>query len=148
MEAITRHLNHTTNQGFKGTAPPFAPGEEMTPYIPHPTHEPFPIAMVNRPPYGAPNHKSVVNPQNAAWLAGLHHAQKNVFIQSPTLNAEPLVPAIIAACERGIDVFCYICLGYNDTVRFHPPYAFPYPSTNTFPLRANSSLCKAATTRW
>lgn len=116
MEAITRHLNHTTNRDFKGTAPPFAPGEEMTPYIPHATHEPFPMALVNRPPYGPPNHKSVTNPQNAAWLSALRNAQKNVFIQSPTLNAEPLIPAIIEACERGIDIFCYICLGYNDTV--------------------------------
>jgi phosphatidylserine/phosphatidylglycerophosphate/cardiolipin synthase-like enzyme len=116
MEAITRHLNHTTNHGFKGTAPPFPEGEEMTPYIPHAAHEPFPIAMVNRPPYGPPNNKSVSNPQNAAWLSALRNAQKNVFIQSPTLNAEPLIPAIIEACERGVDVFCYICLGYNDAV--------------------------------
>lgn len=120
MEAVTRHLNHTTNQGFKGSAPSFGPGEEMTPYIPHATREPFPMVLVNRPPYGAPNNKSVTNPQNAAWLSALRNAQKNVFIQSPTLNAEPLVPTIIAACERGVDVFCYICLGYNDTVRPRP----------------------------
>ncbi|OIW31905.1 hypothetical protein CONLIGDRAFT_572063 [Coniochaeta ligniaria NRRL 30616] len=120
MDAITRHLNHTTNRDFKGRAPPFAPGEEMTPYIPHATHEPFPMALVNRPPYGPPNHKSVSNPQNAAWLSALRNAQKNVFIQSPTLNAEPLIPAIIEACERGIDVFCYICLGYNDTGELLP----------------------------
>jgi phosphatidylserine/phosphatidylglycerophosphate/cardiolipin synthase-like enzyme len=116
MEAITRHLNHTTNKGFKGTAPDYAPGEEMTPYIPHPVHEPFPIAMVNREPYGPPNHHSVYNPQNEVWLSALRNAKKNVFIQTPTLNAEPLVPAIIEACERGIDIYCYICLGYNDTV--------------------------------
>lgn len=121
MDAVTRHLNHTTNRDFKGSAPPFEPGEEMTPYIPHAAHEPFPMALVNRPPYGAPNNKSVANPQNAAWLSALRNAQKNVFIQSPTLNAEPLVPAIIAACERGIDVFCYVCLGYNDAVRPSPP---------------------------
>jgi hypothetical protein len=116
MEAITRHLNHTTNKGFKGTAPDCAPGEEMTPYIPHPVHEPFPIAMVNREPYGPPNHHSVYNPQNEVWLSAMRNAKKNVFIQTPTLNAEPLVPAIIEACERGIDIYCYICLGYNDTV--------------------------------
>ncbi|KAB5572162.1 hypothetical protein GE09DRAFT_1098520 [Coniochaeta sp. 2T2.1] len=120
MEAITRHLNHTTNNGFKGTAPPFATGEEMTPYIPHATHEPFPMALVNRPPYGPPNNKSVSNPQNAAWLSALRNAKKNVFIQSPTLNAEPLIPAIIEACERGIDVFCYVCLGYNDAGELLP----------------------------
>jgi hypothetical protein len=116
MEAITRHLNHTTNKGFKGTAPECTPEEEMTPYIPHPVHEPFPIAMVCREPYGPPNHHSVYNPQNEVWLSALRNAKKNVFIQTPTLNAEPLIPAIIEACERGIDVYCYVCLGYNDTV--------------------------------
>jgi phosphatidylserine/phosphatidylglycerophosphate/cardiolipin synthase-like enzyme len=116
MEAITNHLNHTKNPGFQGNAPPRPKGEEMTPYIPHPTSEPFPMAMVCREPYGTPNHHSVYNPQNEVWLSALRNAKKNVFIQSPTLNAAPLVPAIIEACERGIDVFCYICLGYNDTV--------------------------------
>lgn len=116
MEAITRHLNHTKNAGFLGTAPDCPEGEEMTPYIPHSVSKPFPIAMVCREPYGTPNHRSVYNPQNEAWLSALRNAKKNVFIQSPTLNAEPLVPAIVEACERGIDVYCYICLGYNDTV--------------------------------
>lgn len=115
-EAVTRHLNHTKNVGFKGSAPECAPHEEMTPFIPHPVHEPFPIAMVCREPYGSANHHSVYNPQNEVWLSALRNAKKNVFIQSPTLNAEPLIPAIIEACERGIDVYCYICLGYNDTV--------------------------------
>jgi hypothetical protein len=119
VEAVTRHLNHTTNKGFQGNAPDCAPDEEMTPYIPHPVHEPFPIAMVCREPYGPPNHHSVYNPQNEVWLSALRNAKKNVFIQTPTLNAEPLVPAIQEACERGIDVFCYICLGYNDTVSIH-----------------------------
>ncbi|CZS88896.1 related to IQ calmodulin-binding motif protein [Rhynchosporium graminicola] len=120
IEAVTRHLNHTKNVGFKGNAPECEPEEEMTPYIPHPVHEPFPIAMVCREPYGTPNHNSVYNPQNEVWLSALRNAKKNVFIQSPTLNAEPLVPAIIEACERGIDVYCYICLGYNDTGELLP----------------------------
>ncbi|KAH8678575.1 hypothetical protein BGZ60DRAFT_468049 [Tricladium varicosporioides] len=120
IEAVTRHLNHTKNVGFKGSAPEFALGEEMTPYIPHPTHELFPIAMVCREPYGTPNHSSVYNPQNEVWLSALRNAKKNVFIQSPTLNAEPLVPAIIEACERGIDIYCYTCLGYNDTGELLP----------------------------
>ncbi|KAI1853147.1 hypothetical protein JX266_001853 [Neoarthrinium moseri] len=120
LEAITRHLNHTTNKDVKGDPAASSQAEEMTPYISHPTHEPFPIALVNRSPYGPPNHKSVSNPQNAAWLSALRNATKNVFIQSPTLNAEPLVPAIIQACERGIDVYCYICLGYNDAGELLP----------------------------
>lgn len=120
LQAVNRHLNHTTNVGFPPDAPECAPEDEMTPYIPHPVHEPFPIAMVNRAPYGTPNHHSVSMPQNAAWLSALRNAKKNVFIQSPTLNAEPLIPAIIEACERGIDVFCYICLGYNDAGELLP----------------------------
>ncbi|KAL3418511.1 hypothetical protein PVAG01_10227 [Phlyctema vagabunda] len=119
-EAVTRHLNHTTNVGFKGNAPECIPGEEMTPYIPHAIQQPFPMALVNREPYGTPNKASVYSPQNEAWLSGLRNAKKNVFIQSPTLNAEPLIPAIIAACERGIDVYLYICLGYNDSGELLP----------------------------
>lgn len=120
VQAVTRHLNHTKNPDFKGDGPECAPHEEMTPYIPHPVHEPFPIAMVCREPYGTPNHDSVSNPQNATWLSALRNAKKNVFIQSPTLNAEPLVPAIIEACERGIDIYIYTCLGYNDTGELLP----------------------------
>ncbi|KAH8809008.1 hypothetical protein F5884DRAFT_674832 [Xylogone sp. PMI_703] len=116
MKAVTRHLNHTKNVGFRGNAPECPSEEEMTPYTPHPSHDLFPIAMVCREPYGIPNHSSVYNPQNEAWLSALRNAKKNVFIQSPTLNAEPLVPAIIEACERGVDVYCYITLGYNDSV--------------------------------
>ncbi|KAK6948631.1 hypothetical protein Daesc_010401 [Daldinia eschscholtzii] len=120
MQAVSRHLNHTVNEGFEGTAPECDPRDEMTPYIPHPAHEPFPMALVCRAPYGQPNHSSVSNPQNAAWLSALRNAQKNVFIQSPTLNAEPLIPAIVEACERGVDVYCYICLGYNDSGEMLP----------------------------
>lgn len=116
MEAVSRHLNHTVNEGFEGNAPNCDPWDEMTPYVPHPAHEPFPMALVCRAPYGTPNHASVSNPQNAAWLSTLRNAQKNVFIQTPTLNAEPLIPAIVEACERGVDVYCYVCLGYNDSV--------------------------------
>jgi len=123
MQAVGRLLDHSINKGFEGDrAPECPPGEEMTPYIAHPAHEPFPMALVNRSPYGPPSHKSVNNPQNAAWLSALRNAKKSVFIQSPTLNAEPLIPAIHDACERGVDVYCYICLGYNDIVRPLPPH--------------------------
>ncbi|KAK8079554.1 hypothetical protein PG997_007372, partial [Apiospora hydei] len=121
MQAVGRHLNHTINWGWEGArAPECDPRDAMTPYMPHPAHAPLPVALVNRDPYGPPNHKSVANPQNAAWLSALRNAEKNVFIQSPTLNAEPLVPAIVEACERGIDVYCYICLGYNDVGELLP----------------------------
>ncbi|KAK4152999.1 hypothetical protein C8A00DRAFT_44007 [Chaetomidium leptoderma] len=117
MQAVTRLLNHTTNEGLPGDpdAPECPPGELMTPYLPlHQTHTPYPMALVNRAPYGPPTHKSVSTPQNAAWLSALGNAKESVYIVSPTLNASPLIPAIIEACERGVDVHCYICLSYND----------------------------------
>ena len=129
LQAVTRLFNHTVNVGFPGDpdAPACPPGELMTPYISHQTHTPCPMALVNRPPYGTPTHKSVTNPQNAAWLSALRNAKHSVLILSPTLNAAPLIPAIREACERGIDIYCYISLGYNDTVsaptlpHLHPP---------------------------
>ncbi|KAI5922548.1 hypothetical protein F4810DRAFT_672966 [Camillea tinctor] len=122
LQAVTRHLNHTVNMGFSSSDTPeiWDPADEMTPYIPHTPHTPFPMALVCRPPYGTPNHKAIACPQNAAWLSALRNARESVFIQSPTLNAEPLIPAIVEACERGIDVICYICLGYNDAGELLP----------------------------
>jgi phosphatidylserine/phosphatidylglycerophosphate/cardiolipin synthase-like enzyme len=128
LQAVTRHLNHTVSSGYPGNAPDCDPVDEMTPYIPHPAHDPFPMALVNRAPYGRPNHKSVANPQNAAWLSALQNAHRNVFIQTPTLNAQPLIPAIVEACERGVEVYCYICLGYNDAVS-STSASYPFPIT-------------------
>ena len=64
----------------------------------------------------APNHSCVHTPQNAAFLSALRNAKRSVFIQTPNLNAEPLLPAMLDACRRGIDVYAYVCLGYNDAV--------------------------------
>ena len=80
LEATTAHLNHTKNTDFPSSIPEIPTGDEFTPYIPHAVHEPFPIAMVNRPPYGTPNNNDVYTPQNEAWLAGLRYAKKNVYI--------------------------------------------------------------------
>ncbi|CRK43120.1 hypothetical protein BN1708_008978 [Verticillium longisporum] len=121
---ITRHLNHTNAAAY--AVPPrlhparFPPSEQPTPYTPHPRHSPVPMALVNRPPHGSPHSSSLSNPQNAAWLAALAHARSSVFIQSPTLNASPLLPALLAACERGVHVHAYICLGYNDAGELLP----------------------------
>ncbi|KAK3294392.1 uncharacterized protein B0H64DRAFT_325211 [Chaetomium fimeti] len=122
LQAVTRLLNHTLNEGLPGDpeAPECPPGKFMTPYLPHQSHTPYPMALVNRAPYGPPTHKSVSNPQNAAWLSAVRNAQKSVHIVSPTLNASPLIPAIIEACERGVDVYCYICISYNDAGELLP----------------------------
>ncbi|KAL2262262.1 hypothetical protein VTK26DRAFT_1944 [Humicola hyalothermophila] len=135
LQAVTRLLNHTLNEGFPGdpNAPPCPPGDFMTPYIPHHAHTPYPMALVNRAPYGTPSHRNASTPQNGAWLSALRNAKREVLIVSPTLNASPLLPAIRAACERGVDVHCYVTLSYDDAVRPHQHIDLhpPYPSTIT-----------------
>ena len=74
----------------------------------------------NRKPYCTPNHALVNTPQNEAWLSAVRNAQKWVFIQTPDLNAEPLLPEIVAAVKRGIEMTCWVCLGYNDAGELLP----------------------------
>ena len=92
----------------------------MIPMIPLPTHEPVPMAMVGRIPWGPPTHSCVHTPQNEAFLSAVRNAQKSVFIQTPNLNAEPLLPALVDAAKRGVDVTYYVCLGYNDAGELLP----------------------------
>ncbi|WVQ77830.1 hypothetical protein IAR50_007523 [Cryptococcus sp. DSM 104548] len=88
--------------------------DNYRPHVVHAPHEPFPIAMCCRKPHGFPGHHDIRNPQNAAWLAGFRYAKKKVFIQTPTLNARPIVRAIKQACRRGVDVYLLVDLGFND----------------------------------
>lgn len=55
-----------------------APG--LKPVVVHKDHAPMPIAMVNRPPHGTPDHKDISVPQNAAWLAGFKLAQHSIIV--------------------------------------------------------------------
>lgn len=107
-------LLNTTSKDTKPSAPDVTPAEMMTPIVPVPIHDPFPIAMVCREPFGPPTTSSVHTPQNAAFQSALRNATKSVFIQTPNLNAAALLPEILAACRRGIYVIYYYCLGYND----------------------------------
>ena len=109
-----------TKQDRKGTAPPCNPADEMIPVRPHRPHKAFPIAMVNRRPWGAPNHECVNVPQNEAWLAAIRNAQTSIFIQTPNLNAAPLLLALKEAACRGIQITYYVCLGYNDAGELLP----------------------------
>jgi phosphatidylserine/phosphatidylglycerophosphate/cardiolipin synthase-like enzyme len=59
---------------------------------------------------------SLYTPQNVAWLSGLRNAKKAVFIQTPNMNVDVLVDAILEACRRGVEVTVYLCIGYNDAV--------------------------------
>ncbi|ODN72803.1 hypothetical protein L202_08239 [Cryptococcus amylolentus CBS 6039] len=88
--------------------------DNYRPHVVHAPHEPFPIAMCCRKPHGFPGHHDIRNPQNAAWLAGFRYAKKKVFIQTPTLNARPIVRAVKQACRRGVDVYLLVDLGFND----------------------------------
>ncbi|THX14416.1 hypothetical protein D6D17_03261 [Aureobasidium pullulans] len=116
-----RHLNRGRHLDLKPTIEGnYAPGEEMTPYIPHRVHDLVPMALVNRKPYGATNHNGVFMPQNEAWLSAVRNATTSVFIQTPDLNAAPLLPELLAAVRRGVDVTYYVCLGYNDAGELLP----------------------------
>ncbi|KAI0061253.1 hypothetical protein BV25DRAFT_770703 [Artomyces pyxidatus] len=88
---------------------------DFRPHILHEPHPPCPIAMVNRNPVGTPGHDHVHKvPQDVAWLSALKYAQKSVFIQTPTFNASPVVPATLDTCRRGVEVTLYLDLGFND----------------------------------
>ncbi|KAG9700951.1 hypothetical protein KCU95_g700, partial [Aureobasidium melanogenum] len=120
-EVAARHLNRGRRLDVKATIQgEYAPGEEMTPYIPHKVHELVPMAVVNRKPYGATNHNGVFMPQNEAWLSAVRNAKRDVFIQTPDLNAAPLLPELLAAVRRGVEVTYYVCLGYNDAGELLP----------------------------
>ena len=114
------HLNHPTKAKLTPTAPEPELTDRFTPFIPHPPHEPFPMALVCRKPHGAPNNATLHVPQNAAFAAGLRNAKRKVFIQSPDINAKDLIPDIIATVKRGVEVECWMCLGYNDAGELLP----------------------------
>lgn len=114
VDQVAAHLNLATHQHRQSSAPEFQPGEEFTPFVPHAVHELFPMAIVGRKPYGAINHGGVYVPQNEAFLSAVRNAREDVFIQSPDVNAAPLLPELTAAIKRGVRVTYYACLGYND----------------------------------
>jgi len=93
---------------------------DFVPYIFHSPHAPFPIALVNRAPYQLPGHTSLVQPQNAAWLGLMKYAKRDIFIQTPTFNASPAIKAVLAACQRGIQVTIFVDYGFNDTPESSP----------------------------
>lgn len=95
---------------------PESSDDEYLPHILHAPHEECPMVILNRAPYGKFGNpdSAIMNAQDAAWLAGLKYAQKNVFIQTPTFNAVPVVDGVLKAVRRGIECTLYIDVGYND----------------------------------
>ncbi|RGP69718.1 hypothetical protein FSPOR_4530 [Fusarium sporotrichioides] len=108
LQAANRKLNVAAPNPVESTGPEIQAGEEMTPYIlTSNDSKPVPMALVSRPPYGAMDSKSVHVPQNEAWLSLIRNAQRSIFIQTPDLNASPLIPAILDAVKRGVEVTYY-----------------------------------------
>jgi phosphatidylserine/phosphatidylglycerophosphate/cardiolipin synthase-like enzyme len=120
LQAANRQLNLACHNRPGPTGPEIAEGEEMTPYISSMTQGPIPMALVSRPPYGSITSKNVYVPQNEAWLSCIRNAQSSIFIQTPDLNAAPLIPALSAALTRGVTVTYYVCFGYNDAGEIIP----------------------------
>ncbi|KHN94447.1 IQ calmodulin-binding motif protein [Metarhizium album ARSEF 1941] len=114
LQAVNRQLNTSVKTPVAPTGPEVADGEEMTPYMATATPGPVPMAMVSRPPYGCFGSSNGYVPQNEAWLSLIRNAQRSIFIQTPDLNAAPLIPALRAALRRGVQVTYYVCFGYND----------------------------------
>ncbi|XHG03690.1 hypothetical protein AWENTII_006989 [Aspergillus wentii] len=118
--AVSRHLNHTIQPCTTGDAPDSDQETPMQPYLLLPSHKPFPMALVNREPWGVPNHTSIYPPQNAAFLSAINHAKHSILIQTPNMNAEPLLEPLLNAVHRGVIITCYLCLGYNDAGELLP----------------------------
>lgn len=120
LEAANRQLNLAVKMPVEPNGPDIMNGQEMTPYIDTSTSYPIPMVLVSRPPYGGISHRNVNVPQNEAWLSLIRNAEHNIFIQTPDLNAPPLVPAIADALKRGVEVTYYVCFGYNDAGEIIP----------------------------
>lgn len=114
LQAANRLLNVSAKNPVPPTGPEVADGEEMTPYMSTSIETAVPMAMVSRPPYGWVDSKNGFVPQNEAWLSLIRNATESIFIQTPDLNAAPLIPALVEALKRGVQVTYYVCFGYND----------------------------------
>ncbi|KAK3074410.1 hypothetical protein LTR53_003204 [Teratosphaeriaceae sp. CCFEE 6253] len=113
-DVVCRHLNKPTKLTIKPTAPAREPNLHFFPFIPCPPTEAVPMAMASRKPYADLSNQSEFVPQNECWLSLIRNAKRTVFIQTPDLNAKPLLPALVEAVKCGVEVTYYVCEGYND----------------------------------
>lgn len=116
MSLIIDADNQPDTHGTVEYESPELPDGEYLPHVFHAPHEESPMVLLNRAPYGKLGNpdSAILNAQDVAWLAGLKYAKKNVFIQSPTFNAAPVVEGVLNAVRRGIECTLYIDVGYND----------------------------------
>ncbi|KPM46518.1 hypothetical protein AK830_g42 [Neonectria ditissima] len=120
LHAANRQLNLAVKRPIGPTGPDVPHGEEMTPYISTSTTYPVPMALVSRPAYGPIDSCNANVPQNEAWLSLIRNARERIFIQTPDLNAAPLISALKDALKRGVQVVYYVCFGYNDAGEIIP----------------------------
>ncbi|OZJ05616.1 hypothetical protein BZG36_01491 [Bifiguratus adelaidae] len=80
------------------------------------------MALCNRNSHGTPGHKDIVNPQGAAWISAFRYAEKEIYMQSPTLNAKPALRGIVDAIKRGVNVKIGLTLGFNDKTEGNVPF--------------------------
>lgn len=113
LQAVNRQLNVASKTPVSASGPEIT-GKGLAPYIQTMTPNPVPMAVVSRPAYGGLDSGNINVPQNEAWLSLVRHAKKSIFIQTPDLNAEPLLQALSQALTRGVEVTYFVCFGYND----------------------------------
>lgn len=114
LQAANRQLNIGVKEPIKPSGPDIADGEEMVPYLSTEMPNSVPMAMVSRAPYGCFGSEDAFVPQNEAWLSLIRNAKKSIFIQTPDLNAPPVIDELVSALKRGVEVTYYVCFGYND----------------------------------
>ncbi|KAH7311445.1 hypothetical protein B0I35DRAFT_438096 [Stachybotrys elegans] len=120
LDAVNHQLNLRTKNPIDATGPDIPDDEAMAPYIWTMTPGPVPMALVSRPPYGPCDSRDRRVPQNEAWLSLVRNAKRNIFIQTPDLNVQPLLHEIKNALQRGVEVTYYVCFGYNDAGEMIP----------------------------
>ncbi|CAH0051804.1 unnamed protein product [Clonostachys solani] len=120
LEAVNHQLNLPIKNHIQATGPEISDGKEMTPYFSSMTSQPVPMALVSRPAYGPLDAGNTYVPQNEAWLSLVRNAKRNIFIQTPDLNADSLLKALAEAVKRGVEVTYYVCFGYNDAGEMIP----------------------------
>lgn len=119
VDVVAEHLSDTTNSGFRASVAPDS-ATEFFPFVAMHPSKPAPMALVSRKPYQNFNNQSSNVPQNEAFLSLIENAKRDIFIQTPDLNAKDLLPALTKALERGIEITYYVCLGYNDAGEMLP----------------------------
>lgn len=104
VDVVCRHLNAPTKISISPTASEKPSDLHFFPFIPVQATEPVPMAMCSRKPYASMDNGNGFVPQNEAFLSLIRNAKKSIFIQTPDLNAKPLLAALLTAVRFGVEV--------------------------------------------